>query len=147
MKRQAFVIVTFLSLLVMMTVSSIYAQCNMRIKVNIPFEFSVRERILPAGEYTVSCRSQGLLLIQSGDRRVSQVFMTLSTQAGTTPDESSLVFNRYGDQYFLSKIWTAGDCTGHELRKPHGELEFIRARRSLATSAPDRQTVSRVAHR
>ena len=95
MKRQPFVIVTTLSLLVMVTFSSVYAQSDMRSRFNIPFEFAVQEKVLPAGEYIVSYATQGVLVIQSVDRRVSQVFLTLSTQARTTQDKSSLVFNQY----------------------------------------------------
>jgi hypothetical protein len=147
MKRQAFVILTTLSLLVMLTATSIHAQSDMRIKVTIPFEFSVRDKLLPAGEYTVKYMSQGTLAIQSVDRHVSQIFSTLSTHANSKRDESSLVFTRYGDRYFLSTIWTAGDDIGLALRKPAAEMELLRVWRSSAANASERQTVSIVAHR
>jgi hypothetical protein len=138
---------TTLSLLAMLTATSVKAQSNLHLEVNIPFEFSVGTKVLPAGEYTVRYMAQGTLVIQSGDRHVSQVFNILSTQAGTGRDESSLVFTRYGDQYFLSKIWTAGDNIGHMLRKPHTEKQLIRAKRLFANSASELKTVSVVAHR
>ena len=147
MKRQAILVLTTLSLLVMLTAASVNGQSDMRINVNIPFEFSVGKAILPAGEYTVSYGAQSLLMIQSVDRSVSQVFITISTQAGTTRVESSLVFHRYGDRYFLSAVWTAGHEIGHELRKPRAERDLIRAGRSVVQSASQRQTVSIVAHR
>jgi hypothetical protein len=147
MKRKAFVILTTLSLLAMPTATSVYAQSGMYLKVNITFQFSVREKVLPAGEYIVWNGAHGVLVIQSADRRESQFFQTLSTQAGTKRHESSLVFNRYGDQYFLSTIWTAGDDTGYQLNKLHAEEELIRARRLVAGNASDGQTVSIVAHR
>ena len=147
MKRQAVMVLTTLSLLVMLTATSVNGQSDMRLKANIPFEFSVGKTMLPAGEYTVSYSAQGLLIIQSEDRRVSQAFMTLSTQANTARDKSSLVFNQYGDQYFLSAIWTAGDYIGQVLRKPQAERELVRARRASAKSAREPHTVSIVAHR
>ena len=146
MKRQALMILATLSLFVMLTATSVDAQSDMHLKVNIPFDFSVREKILPAGEYTVRYVTQGVLSIRSVDSDAVQTFMTLSAPANTKPDKSSLVFNRYGDQYFLSTIWRAGDNTGLALRRPHAE-ELIRAKRLLATSASERQTVSIVAHR
>jgi hypothetical protein len=147
MKRQAIMVLTTLSLLVMLTAPSVNGQSDMHLNVNIPFEFSVGKAILPAGEYTVRYGAQGLLVIQSVDRRLSQVFMTNSTQASATRDRSSLVFHQYGDRYFLSAIWTEGDYIGHELRKPHAELELVRARRAEAKSSRERQTVSIAAHR
>ena len=146
MKRQAIMVLSTLSLLVTLTATSAHAQSDLRLEANIPFEFSVGKMILPAGEYTVRYGAQGVLVIQSVDRRASQIFMTISTQASTPRDKSSLVFNQYGNRYFLSSIWTAGDYLGHELRKPHAEMELIRVRRGLA-SAWERQTVSIVAHR
>ena len=146
MKRQALTILTTLSLLVMLT-TSVNAQSDLRLKVNIPFEFSVRGKILPAGEYTVRYRTQGFLLIQSADLSTSQVFGTSSTQAGTNRNQSSLVFNRYGDQYFLSKVWKAGRSIGFEVRRADSEKRLIRAGRSLREKEPKRQTVTIVADR
>ena len=34
-----------------------------------------------------------------------------------------LVFNKYGDEYFLSQVWKPGINTGSELRKVRRELE------------------------
>ena len=147
MKRQVLMILTTLSLLVMVKAPSIYAQTDMRLKVTIPFEFSVKQQTLPAGEYTVRYLAQGVLVIQNVDSHACQTFGTISTQASTRRDKSSLVFTRYGDQYFLSTIWTAGDDIGHALKRPAAELELIRARHALAANASERQTVSIVAHR
>src|SRR5882724_8339426 len=116
MKKQAFMILMTLSLFITLSVVSVYAQSDMRLNVNIPFEFSVRNKVLPAGEYTVSQRVQNAqynLLIRRVDRTASDVFLTIPTRGGTTPNESKLVFNRYGDQYILSEVWMRGNDTGH----------------------------------
>ena len=147
MKKQALMISFALTLFVMLAASSVNAQSDMHLTVNIPFEFSVRGKTLPPGEYTVRRVTQGLLLIQSVDRHVSQTFGTVFTKASKRRDQSSLVFNRYGDQYFLSTIWRAGDDTGQELKKSYAEEQLIRANRLLAGSASERQTLSIVAHR
>jgi hypothetical protein len=74
-------------------------------------------------------------------------FSTIGTIASTRRNESTLVFHRYGDEYFLSTIWTAGNDTGHELFKSRAERELIRASSKLAKSASELQTVTLVAHR
>ena len=99
MRKQLLMSLTTLSLLVTLSAASVCAQSELRLRVNIPFEFSVGEKTLPAGEYTVRYLAQGVLVIQSVDRHASQVF-AVSTRPSTRRDESSLVFNRYGDQYF-----------------------------------------------
>ena len=146
MKRQASMILTALSLFVMLTATSAYSRSAMRIKVNIPFDFTVREKVLPAGEYAVSQVAPGILAIRKADGKSSQTFVTFDTRAGTRRDKSSsLVFSRYGDHYFLSTVWTAGLDTGYQIRKPEAELELIRASRLLAAS--ESKTISIVAHR
>jgi hypothetical protein len=146
MKRKAFVILTTLTLLVMPTAASV-AQSGMYFKINIPFQFSVSEKVFPAGDYIVRSGAHRVLVIQSADRHESLFFHTISTQARRQRYESSLVFNRYGDQYFLSTVWTAGDDIGYQLKKLHAEEELIRKWRLVAGNASEGQTVSIVAHR
>ena len=49
--------------------------------------------------------------------------MTLATSVNAPHDKSKLIFHSYGDQYFLSQVWTAGSATGSELRKSAKEKE------------------------
>ena len=148
MKRQAFMILTTLSLLVILAATSVYAQISNVLGVaKIPFKFSVGNKVLPAGEYTVSQMTPDTLVIRNVDFSASDIVLTIPTRAGTTPNESELVFNRYGDQYFLSEVWMRGNDTGHELGKPRGEQKLIRARITSAHSASERQIVCIIAHR
>jgi len=57
----------------------------------------------------------------------------MPVRASATQDEAKLVFHKYGDQYFLSQIWTTGDATGRELLMP-------RLERQLAKNSIQRQT-------
>ncbi len=38
--------------------------------------------------------------------------------------ESKLVFNRYGDRYFLSQVWTEGNSQGRQLLMSDREKEI-----------------------
>jgi hypothetical protein len=147
MKKQVLKIFLMLSLFVMLAAGSVYAQSDLRLKVNIPFEFSVGNEALPAGEYTVRQMFQGVLVIQNADRSASKIFSTRDARARETPHKSLLVFHRYGDEYFLSKIWTIGNDNGREILKSRAEKELIRGRNHLAKSPTEPETVSLVAHR
>jgi hypothetical protein len=149
MKKQALMVLTTLSLFVTLAALSVYAQSDMRLEVNIPFEFSITNHVLPAGEYTVSRlaqNGQNVLVIRSVGCSVHEVFLTLPTRARTIPNQSALVFHQYGDQYFLSKIWTSGNDTGRELGESRAELELIRATSALAKGTSQGQIVSITAH-
>jgi len=41
--------------------------------------------------------------------------ITNAAQAKETQTESKLVFNRYGNRYFLSQVWNGGSIRGRQL--------------------------------
>jgi len=45
------------------------------------------------------------------------------------PDEGRLVFNKYGDTYYLSEVWKPGDSQGGALAKSKTEREIARTTR------------------
>ena len=140
MKRQVFLILASLSVLVM----SAYAQSGGTVIVaKIPFDFIVSDKTLPAGEYTLTRLAQGVTLIRSRDCSAKMVFQTNTVEAARTRDE--LIFHRRGDKYFLSQFWTAGNSIGSELRKCRTEQKLQLERISKAEGTLELETVSVVA--
>ena len=123
MHKYAYQVLTALTLFAVLMVPATQAQSIL--KAEIPFDFAVGNKWLPAGEYQVKPKpdSHGVILIQSQDARSSALAMTIGVTAGKTSDVGKLVFNRYGEQYFLSKIWTRSSLTGRELTKSRLERE------------------------
>jgi hypothetical protein len=121
MYKHAYRVLIALTLFAVLMVPATQAQSIW--KAEIPFDFAVGNKWLPAGEYQVERRSQRVMLIQSTDASSSALAMTIEVHAGKTSDVTKLVFNRYGDQYFLSKIWTRSSDTGRELTKSRLERE------------------------
>jgi hypothetical protein len=129
MKKQAFGTVAMLTLLFALTAISVVAQSQRSKTTNIPFSFTVGEKTLPAGEYTIEPNRTDfdkVWLVQSRDGRTSALFTTMLLRASETQEKAKLVFHKYGDQYFLSQIWTPGDATGRELLTPRLELELAK---------------------
>ena len=113
-------------------VASANAQLSIPIKAKIPFDFNVGNKKLPAGEYTFSRLSflnATTMLISSVDSSTRMFQSTSAAQVLIPKDESTLVFHKYGDQYFLEQIWTGGEQEGTQLPESRGELT---ARRQLA---------------
>jgi hypothetical protein len=123
MYKHAYRVLIALTLFAVLMVPATQAQSIW--KAEIPFDFAVGNKWLPAGEYQVEPEpdSHGVILIQSQDARSSALAMTIKVHAGKTSDVTKLVFNRYGEQYFLSKIWTRSSDTGRELTKCRLERE------------------------
>jgi hypothetical protein len=121
MYKHAYRVLIALTLFAVLMVPATQAQSIW--KAEIPFDFAVGNKWLPAGEYEVKRVSERVTLIQSQDARSSALAMTIEVNAGETSDVTKLVFNRYGEQYFLSKIWTRSSDTGRELTKCRLERE------------------------
>ena len=145
MKRQALMILTSLSLFVMLTATSVYAQVGNVQVANIPFEFVIGNKAFPAGRYTVTYLDTHLMRIQSNDHGESLFVITGRVEARKTRNE--FVFNRYGDQYFLSTLWMEGNHVGRAVRVSRSERKLIQARSALDRSASGPQIVSISAHR
>jgi len=131
------------SLLTLLLIGSAYAQLpGIPIRVQIPFDFTVRGKTLPAGEYEVTRindEPEGLLIRNIHDKRDDVVFTTEPKGEQRIPRNNMLVFNRYGDSYFLSEVVTAGVQTGQELNPSHAERAL---RRELAKNEVQPQTVT-----
>jgi hypothetical protein len=102
------------------------AQAQDPLAVNIPFDFMAGNTQLPAGEYTVkvSGPTNTVILVSRKDSTVS-AFMNTNAAVSVEPQsQSKLIFNRYGDRYFLSQIWTEGNSQGRQLLKSPREKEM-----------------------
>lgn len=90
---------------------------------DIPFPFSVGKSVLPAGKYTFDTQgSQGVLRVRSEDWKSAVMILTNRVEPGRQ-EVGKIVFNRYGDTYFLSRVlYPSG--TGRVLWKSPREIEL-----------------------
>ena len=114
-----------------------------RMSAQIPFDFIVGERTLPAGMYEVRRLGDDpyLLSIQNvDDRRNVAIFSTDLLDEGDSIRQSELVFHRYGDVYFLAKMMSRYEGIARELQPSKQER---RMERELASNnkAPQSQSV------
>lgn len=80
------------------------AQSNDRIVVNIPFEFTVGKAALPAGEYVVVRRKMNLLEVRGTDSDAAAIVTTTPLAVDEAGERAQIVFNRYGEKYFLAGV-------------------------------------------
>lgn len=150
MKKQSLRMVVILSLLMILSVSQAHAQSSREMTAKIPFSFSVGNKTFPAGEYSVTRLNpqsdKAALAIRSADGRMSKVALAMPVQASAPRERATLVFTRYGDQYFLSQIWTPADNTGLELPVSRSERTLL-ARNRTGELAPQRTTIALSARR
>ena len=107
-----------------------------KLTANIPFDFKVMDKKLPAGKYSISRAQQlnGDLVIQivSEDGRQNVSRLTIPVVTRDPSKEGLLVFHQYGDEYFLNEIWPAGGHTGRALPRSRSERELERQEVKIA---------------
>jgi hypothetical protein len=108
------------------------AQTSSVAEVNIPFAFHTPTQSLPAGVYRVD-RDGKLLILKSANSKGGFV-LTHEVIKTKAPDHGYVVFERYGDTYYMEQIWTAGNNTGIECPKGRAEKESMLAKNT--TTAP-----------
>ena len=113
--------------------ATLFAQGSQTLTVQVPFGFHVGNSVLPAGGYTVYTEGPShILRLRSDDSKSSVMIQSMGVEKLNAPSKGMLVFNKYGDEYFLSQIWKAGNNTGCELRKSRREIEVAaNARRGV----------------
>jgi hypothetical protein len=106
---------TLITICLLFTAVTLFAQTeNHRLMtVKVPFRFSVQDHSLPADEYIIfTVLPERAIRITSADGRYSAIVNTLPNYASSPAETSRLVFHRYGDEYFLAQVWTAGQDVG-----------------------------------
>ena len=99
---------------------------SFRIRADIDFDFYVGSKRLPKGEYTIeSVNDSGLIRVTNVKKGKSATILTVRGKLTNKP-KSKLGFRRYGEQYFLRKIWDGQD-TVFELTKSKAEKRVAKA--------------------
>jgi hypothetical protein len=148
MRKQSFRIFLMLGLFAILAPLSAQAQTSNEQTAKIPFSFTVGSKSFPAGEYRVSRlnpqSSQAALAIRSTDGRTGTITLTTDIQGAGVTDKAKLVFNRYGDQYYLAQVWMRVADSGLELPVSRSERELAR---NAGERAPEQTTIALSAHR
>ena len=111
-------------LLLALVCASLHAQ-TMKLRGTIPFAFRAGDTQMPAGEYTIR-HSAGVLTLHKEGGGPSVVILTNAALRINPPAESHLSFNRYGERYFLSSVWSQAAGAGLEIQKSRAEKELAR---------------------
>ncbi len=141
MKNQISKTATILGLFFMLAIASVSAQTPRSVEVNIPFDFSAGKTTLKAGAYIIRRTAGNALMIRSTDGKKS-VLVNAPLTIGSRDSRSGerLVFNRYGNQYFLSQVWLSID-SGRQLFPSKAEINAGNEYR-LAKAKPERVEIA-----
>jgi hypothetical protein len=146
LKKQIFSVLATLTLLIPMSMTG-FAGLSGTVRANIPFSFVVGDIEFIAGEYSVgrlSASNAGTLIIRSADNDMVANFNVNSAtdKGGSQP---RLIFRRYGDQYFLAKIFDGQSGQGAEFQKSKAEREAAKKRDIITQNVVEPETITVVA--
>jgi hypothetical protein len=106
------------------------AQIIGEVEANIPFPFHAGNVRLPAGRYFIHVLDNTdltVMEISSADGSTSALFQVQGTQASSSPSKSELIFDKYGNRYFLAKLFDEGNPTGSQVLESRYEKKISQA--------------------
>ncbi len=99
---------------------------------------------LPAGDYLFDYSSRLLVVHQQDGQHTTAMALALSVSRPKAPATGIVEINRYGDAYFLAKLWTPSSprerqCPRQRVKRslPAGQLQVKRRRLSYKQSRED----------
>ena len=134
MNKQIMKVLTKTSLLGVMLLVSVVTSTKAqsleyRIRANIPFDFSIADTKLPAGEYSLTrampSSGDSILSVSDSTGRSRSISTALPVESWHTSGKARLVFHRYGDQYFLFQVWPGSATTGRQFIKSRAERQLL----------------------
>lgn len=106
------------------------AKAHAQMEVTIPFQFHAGNAKLPAGKYMVHVLDNSdltIMEISSVDGSTSALFQVQDAEANSTPPNGQLISNKYGNRYFLAKVFDEGNASGSEVLKSTYEKKVSQA--------------------
>ncbi len=101
--------------------SNAQIESDAAIKVNVPHSFVVNNTTLPPGSYTIKVvddySNLNVLEIRSANGKMNVLFDTEPVNLEREKRQSEVVFDKIGDNYFLSQVFLKGDESGNQVVK------------------------------
>jgi hypothetical protein len=117
MKSKVTSIIALAGLFFVLAVANVQGQQRSRSLASVPFDFTVGKSNLKAGSYSIKRMNGNALAIRSDDGSVNVVVNApLGIGSRDYKAGERLVFNRYGNEYFLTQVWFTSD-SGRQLHQ------------------------------
>jgi hypothetical protein len=116
-----------------------HAQVIGEIEANIPFQFHAGDTKLPPGRYVIHPLDNSdltIMEITSADGSTSALFEVGDAVANSAPAKTELIFNKYGDRYFLAKMFDEGVPDGSNVVESRYEKRIGQAATEAQAHVP-----------
>jgi len=121
-----------LVLTVALCVVAAQAQSPVMLRGTVPFNFMVGNHSAPSGDYTVKELDQEIEGWFGPDGH-SFIIRTMASDKQGDLGATKLVFHRYGNDYYLTEVWSAG--SSHEVRLTSSQQSIAKKQKKFETVA------------
>jgi hypothetical protein len=117
MKRYATMLVPVFASLILMVAGAVWlnAQITNSIRAHVEHSFVIGDKTLPPGDYSFRIErgsDMGVMMVRNHQGDVVAQFNVRQSLDNRRPRHSELVFRRYGNTEFLSKVYEGGTQNG-----------------------------------
>ena len=102
------------------------------VQATVPFDFTVGNKLLPSGTYTITSPSSHIVEVKNFDRHIA--LLVIVNPNDNHSGNGRLVFDKYGDQYFLHKILCQSAAINMDLPASKAEKR-VRAQEAMLNSS------------
>ena len=123
-----FFAITAVSFLLVAAAAPLAAQ-GPKLTANVPFEFTIAGKTMPAGEYEVwRSPSTAMVALRGIDQRTSALSLVSGEpiESRDPASDTKLVFHRYGDRYFLRQVVNGYGAVAFVLPESRAEREMAK---------------------
>jgi hypothetical protein len=100
------------------------------LEADIPFQFHAGNAKLPSGKYIIHVLDRSdpnVMETRSAEGSTAALFEVHGVEASAAPAKGELSFNKYGDRYFLEKLFDPSNPNGSELYESRYEKRVSQA--------------------
>jgi hypothetical protein len=140
-------LLSFIASVFVLTISpaKAHAQIVGNIEVNIPFQFHAGNAKLPPGKYVIHMLNDSdlkIMEISSADGSAAALFEVRDAEANSAPAKSELIFNKFGNRYFLSRVFAEDNPSGSAVEESHYEKTVSQKAADAQIHVPARHSAS-----
>ena len=118
MQHRSLLMILSTTVLLGFLVTSVDAQSTNRFEVDVPFQFVVSGRILPAGNYAIGRADSGnpkVLILKNLDNGIMRAILCQRVEKETPSTTAFLLFTQTEGKFFLTEVWDQGSLSGNQL--------------------------------
>jgi hypothetical protein len=131
------ILVSLVALGILQTTPSLFAQHESRFRANVPFQFSVDNKTMPAGEYSIIHRGVFLRL----DSGKNGIYVLTAVGEPSLNGHTSLVFDRVQGSYYLRKLVAPSSSDSMDLPASRTEKKALAVERLAIANPSETRTI------